>query len=505
MRVLFVYSEEDYYSVEKPLEEYDSMQFGISYISSVLRQAGHETRLVVPTNAYPEVVDEQVRVFNPGVICFTSVYTVFEFLSDIASRLKKKFPEVFLIIGGPHATLNPEHCLEKAYDAVCVGEGEFPVLELVEQIEQGKHPSKIRNLHIKKGNKVEINETRPFIQDLDSLPFPDRDMWLPWLANPISNPGVLLGRGCPYNCTYCCNHAIRKVAPGKYVRTRSVENIISEILSLKEKLPLLEEVYLEVETLGVNMKWALELCSALEDMNSKFEVPLRFGANLRVTRGADFGELFKALARSNFRFLNIGLESGSERIRKEVLKRIYSNEDMIRTVRTAKKYGLQIGFYNMIGLPGETTKDFWETVKLNRTCEPDWFLLSVFFPYPGTALHEKCIKEGLIRETPDPTLERRRPVLDQKGFSKRQVRIRYIFSHLLINGGKRPLREVARLVLKTWLLADQRLVRFWRWFVLKFRSYEKYFEKHFGTIPSFEHPDPQKEAAKEEVASGRAG
>ncbi len=504
MRVLFVYSEEDYYSVKKPLEEYDSMQFGISYISSVLKQAGHETRLVVPTSAYPQIVEEYVRSFNPGVVCFTSVYTVFEFLSTIAARLKEKFPDVFLIIGGPHATLNPRHCLEKAYDAVCVGEGEYPVLELVEQIEMGRYPGGIRNLYIKKKESVEMNETRPFIQNLDSLPFPDRDMWLPWLANPLSNPGVLLGRGCPYQCTYCCNHAIRKVAPGKYVRTRSVENIISEILDLKKKIPLLEEVYLEVETLGVNMNWALELCSALEEINSKFEVPLRFGANLRVTRGADFEDLFKALARSNFRFLNIGLESGSERIRREILKRNYSNEDILQTVKTARKYGLQIGFYNMIGLPEETLKDAWETIKLNRASQPDWFLLSVFFPYPGTALHEKCIKEGIIKETPDPTLERRRPVLDQKGLSRWQVRLMYILSHLLIYGGKKPIKGVLRLVFLTWLLGNKKLVRLWRAFILRFRSYEKYFEKNFGTVPQFDHsPAPMKPEKK--VTRERAG
>lgn len=463
MRVLFVHSEEDYYSKKKPLESFERMQFGISYISSFLKDAGHETRLVVPTPETVEVVEDHIRDFQPGIVCFTSVYSVFDFICEVAERVKQRFPDLFLLIGGPHATLRPEECLGSAFDAVCVGEGEHPTLELVERMEAGATPSGIPNLQIKTTEgTIERNNPRPFLTEVDSLPFPDRDMWIPWTANPLSRPSVLAGRGCPFDCTYCSNHALKRAGEGKYVRMRSTGNIVAEVEEYKRKFPLLEEVYLEVETLGANLKWALDLARGLEELNARWEVPIAFGANLRVTPNREYDELFEGLEKANFRFVNIGLESGSERVRRDVLNRRYSNEDILSAVKTARKHGLQVGMYNLIGLPGETRKDFWETVKINRACQPDWFLLSVFFPYPGTALYDMCVERGLLDGKLDKVFERRRPVLDLPGFGKREVRAWYTWSPLLFYGGHRPIKEVMWLVSMGKIFSNPRILSAWR-------------------------------------------
>ncbi len=471
MRILFVHSEEDHYSADKPLEGPERMQFGISYISSYLRAAGHETRLAVPSRQSEDVLGEQVRLFDPGLVCFTSVYTEFDFLSRLAGRLKKSDPELFLLAGGPHASLNPDACLASAFDAVCVGEGEGPTLELAEALEAGRRPSGIANLHIKRNGDTERNPTRPFISDLDSLPFPDREMWVPWLANPLSRPSVLVGRGCPFQCTYCCNHALGRLSDGRYVRLRSPENIFVELKQLKDTFPLLPEVYLEVETLGVDQEWALELCGRLEELNRMYEVPLAYGSNLRVTPNSDYSRLFEAFAGCNFRFVNIGLESGSERMRRDVLKRHYSNEDIIRAVSQAREHGLEVGMYNLIGLPGETRKDFAETVRVTRECKPDWYLLSVFFPYPGTVLYDRCREQGLLDGELDHDLERRRPVLSSPDFTKRQIRRRYTWSAFLFYGGYRPWHQLLWLVTMAWLYSSPRLLRIWRAVYRRVRPY----------------------------------
>ena len=223
MNVLFIHSEEDHYSPEKPLEGPERMQFGISYISSVLKRNGHETRLVVPSRQTEHVVEEYIRDFDPGLVCFTSVFTEFAFMSRLAEKVKRSHPDLFLLVGGPHSTLKPDECLATVFDAACVGEGEFATLELVEQLESARFPAGIPNMYIKDGNGIERNAPRPFLQDLDALPFPDREMWIPWYANPLSRPSVLLGRGCPFQCTYCCNHALQRISDGKYVRFRSAE------------------------------------------------------------------------------------------------------------------------------------------------------------------------------------------------------------------------------------------------------------------------------------------
>ena len=468
MKVLFIHSEQDPFSPEKPLEIEERVQFGISYISALLKKEGHETRLAVLCRETGESIDTHVRDFDPGLVCFTAVYTEFPFLAQVAARIKRSRPDIFLLVGGPHASLNPVDCLDSAFDAVCKGEGEYPTLELVEQLEEGRYPSGIPNLYIKKGDSIESNLPRPFIEDLDALPFPDREMWKPWIENPNSRPSVLVGRGCPFRCTYCCNYALSKVADGRYVRVRSPRNIVEELREMKESNPYLGEVYLEVETLGFNQDWALELCDELKILNSELDVPIVFGSNLRVTPNAEYDELFAAFSESDFSFINIGLESGSERVRRDVLKRRYSNSDIIRTVQTAKKHGLKVGIYNLIGLPGETKRDFRETVQVNRICQPDWFLLSVFFPYPGTELYDICRKMGLLERDPDPYLERRRPVLDLPDLSKWQVGWRRTWFPFLIYRGHRSLKEVLWLVAMAKIYSSRRLISIHRRIVDRF-------------------------------------
>jgi len=479
MKVLFVHSEQDPYSTDKPLEILERVQFGISYISAMLKREGHETRLAVLCEKTLSTIEDHVRDFDPGLVCFTSVFTEYGTMKRAAALVKKKHPEVFTLLGGPHATLRPEECLaEGIFNAVCVGEGEYPSVELAQQLDAGLFPAAIPNLFIRQPDgSVERNDPRPFLQDLDSLPFPDREMWMPWVANPVSRPSILVGRGCPFSCTYCSNHALRKTSPGGYVRLRSPRNIAEEIVALKEVEPNFSEVYLEVETLGVNQDWAMELCSELARVNAGFEIHVTFGANLRVTPNADYEELFAALANANFRFVNIGLESGSERIRGEVLKRRYSNQDIIGAVETARRYGLQVGIYNLIGLPGETPRDFRETIRVNRICKPDWFLLSVFYPYPGTELYDTCQDLGLLDGPADPYMERRRPVLDLPGFSKRQVGRRRDWFPLLVYRGHRPTKELLWLVAMAKIYSDHRLADIHRrlmeaYYSRRGRSYE---------------------------------
>lgn len=469
MRILFVHSEQDPYTSAKPLETLERVQFGISYISALLKNEGHETALLIVDPDTAGRAEWRIGQFDPQLICFTSVFTEFHLIRQAMARASRFFPRTYRVLGGPHATLNPEECLEEPVDAVCVGEGEYAVLELVAQLEAGEKPHGIANLYIKnEDGTVERNQPRPFLEDLDSLPFPDRDMWLPWVSNPYSRPSLLLGRGCPFQCTYCCNHALRKVAEGRYVRLRSPQNIVAELESLKKANPYLGEVYLEVETLGVDQAWALDLCELLKDFNASQKIPVVFGTNLRVTPNRDYDTLFSALAAANFRFVNIGLESGSERVRREILNRRYSNQDIIAAVGEARRHGLQVGFYNLIGLPGETRRDFRETIRMNRICQPDWFLTAVFFPYPGTKLHDTCREMGLLDDGYDTELERRRPILELPGFSKKQQERRRALFAWLVYRGHRRFRELLWLVVMGKVYSNRRLIKIHRYLVRSF-------------------------------------
>lgn len=456
MKILFIHSIEDTESISRPLKSWLSIPFGISYISSVLKAAGHQTQLVVlgSNNHWRDnikILNTFLGGFSPHLICFTAVASQYPFVRKIAGAIKNQWPDKYLVIGGVHATLKPSEVIRDSFDAVCIGEGEYPVLELVAQIGANNIPHGIANLWIKSSDGgIERNPPRPFLQDIDSLPFPDRTIWTSWMKkHPDTELAVLLGRGCPYGCTYCCNHALRKIAPGKYVRFRSPENIIKEVAFLHATYPTRSRIYFEVESIALNKVWLIEFCKQLEAFNATIQNFISYNCNFRISPQSIDEKIFLALKKANFVKINIGLESGSERIRREILKRDYSNRDFLDITAMARKAGLKVNIYNMIGIPGETYDDYMETVSLNRQCQPDNHTTGIFFPYPGTDLYDTCVREGFISIPLDHRLERHQSLIDFPNFSKPQIQKAYTWFDYEVYKGYKPLWWILMKVLQT--------------------------------------------------------
>jgi anaerobic magnesium-protoporphyrin IX monomethyl ester cyclase len=459
MKILFVYSLDDIQSVEKPLRSWSSIQFGISYISSTLKAHGHQTKLVVLGDSHwkksQPIYRSAVEGFSPDLVCFTATYSQYAFIERIASFTKTQWPGIYLLIGGVHATLNPDEVIQGPFDALCVGEGEYPTLKLCSQLVKEQAPHGIPNLWIKtQDGEIERNQTRDFLPHLDQLPFPDREIWESWMKPQLDAEfAVLLGRGCPYDCTYCSNHALRKVAGGDYVRFRSPENIIQEISLLYQSYQP-KSIYLEVETIAVNKSWTVELCDQLAALNTTLDRQLSYGCNFRISPNSVDEDLFKAFKRANIARLNIGLESGSEKIRREVMKRFYSNQDFLNVAAIARKYGLQIYVYNMIGLPGESLNDHMETVLLNRQCQPDQHYTSIFFPYPGTRLYDMCLEQGLLKGPLDAQMERRKAIIELPDVTKRQIQRAYTWFDYRVYRGHKPLGVILIKVMSAWIRSN---------------------------------------------------
>lgn len=448
MKIMFIYSLEDVQGISRPLRSWTSTNFGISYISSVLKADGHQTQLVVlgSNNHWRDnikLLKTFMEEFSPDIICMSAVTSQYPFVRQLAGTIKSEWPDNYVVIGGVHATLNPSEVISDSFDAVCIGEGEYPMLELCRQIEANTIPHGIANLWIKSPDgKIERNSPRPFLQDMDSLPFADRTIWTPWMKEQLGDElSVLLGRGCPYGCTYCCNHALKRVAPGKYVRFRSPENIIKEVAFLHATYPTQSRIYLEVESIALKKAWLVEFCQQLKAFNATIDNFISYGCNFRISSQSMDEEIFLALQKANFYKINIGLESGSERIRREILKREYSNRDFLEVTAMARKVGLKIIVFNIIGLPGETYTDYMDTVSLNRQCQPDMHFTGIFFPYPGTEIYETCIQKGFINADTriNPRLERKQPVIDFPHFSKSQIQKAYTWFNYRVYKGYKPL------------------------------------------------------------------
>jgi len=395
-------------------------QHGLASISATLKANGYnQIDLYHMAPKYDiEPFLNKMNQFKPDIVGFYCTAEQFRFIRKIISEIRSY--NVFTICGGPHITLHPK-CLEEmsGLDATCIGEGEYPMLELVEALERGKDPTRIRNIWIKKDNKIYKNSCRPFIADLDELPFEDRDLFN--FQESINHYGlsqlrVMLSRGCPFNCTYCSNVRLGKAQSGRYVRFRSVDSVINEIKGLQKKY-MFNEICFDDEIFMLKKELVDEFC-----LKYKKEIALPFDFDLRVEFGSK--ELLSKLKDAGSRMVIFGIESGNEAMRKKVLKRKMSNQQIIEAFRNAKEVGLKTKAFNMVGLPGETKEMFEDTIKLNTIVNPDALTIYVFFPYPGTEAYDLCKAKGYLddnSEIPDKYVSRRDTILRMPGFSRKEI------------------------------------------------------------------------------------
>lgn len=267
MNIGCVYSVDDYETVEKPLSTLSDIPFGISIIATILKEKNNDVDLLVVSRAtvIEDLVGRYIAEKKPSMFCLTAVSSQFSTIEKVAKVIKEVDPGIYIVLGGHHASLAPDDAIQCPYvDAICMGEGDQAVVDLATHIASSTSaPSGINNLWIKDAATGDIERCprNPFNEDLESLPHVDRTMWEPWIVSPEDEASVLVGRGCPYKCTYCSNHAMALLSPGKYTRYRSPADMIAEIDGVSRQYPALRDIYLEVETIGASMWDATELKS----------------------------------------------------------------------------------------------------------------------------------------------------------------------------------------------------------------------------------------------------
>lgn len=398
-KILFIYSvakKHDPY-----ITEFWQIPLGITQLMTILGDHGYAVSLkVVGSLNSPNKVLESIssNLANVDLVCFTAVSTEYKFINELSHAISKSFPQIIKIIGGVHATLNTEEVVNDYFDYVVSGEGEFPLLELIEKIESKEREISINNVWYKSDNTVFKSETRNFIRNLDALPFLDFTFWKDYLK-PSNQYMISAGRGCKYSCTYCANHSLRKVAQGSYVRYRSPQNIVKEIEQHLHNGNKCNEYffYLEIETIGSNIDWLKTLCTCLIELKKKYLTNIRFATNYRVDPCNDYQTIFQMLADSGFEYINVGVESGNESIRRKVLARGESNSEILKQLKYAKQLGLKINTYALVGLPNETHEKFLDTVELIKLIAPNRIIASLFYPYPKTRIAELTKNDPLAK------------------------------------------------------------------------------------------------------------
>lgn len=388
MRVLFIYSDVNVKGGAK------SYHFGIGILSAVLKQRGHETALHYMYDSFDlDGLLRKIKEFNPGLIAATSDSTQFRYIQRIFSEIR--YLKIFKICGGPHVSLAP-HSLEDTdgLDAICRGEGEGAIVELVEALESGRDYRNIQNLYVKDNGRIIKNPMRPFIQDLDSLPFCDREIfdYQAVIDSDYDRAVFMFSRGCPYRCTYCSNHALRELQEGAYVRFRSVESSIREIKDVLSRYRA-KSLFLADDVFTLKKDFVRDFCKRYRE-----EIGLPFEVTTRVETASE--DMFRWLKDAGCTRVAMGVESGNEWLRENVLNRKMTNEQIIRAFRLAREVGLKTKSYNIVGFPCETEEMFEDTIALNAEINPDSHVCYIFNPYPGTKLHEYCEENNLFSDDP---------------------------------------------------------------------------------------------------------
>lgn len=382
---------------------------GIEYLSAALRQAGHETDLVFdpgagdvemriglldPKRRFDRLLARRLREFAPDLVCFSVLTNLFPWVREQAAAVKRLRPQATVAAGGIHPTMFPRVVLADPHiDIICRGEGEDAIVELAAALARGEREFAIPNLAYKRpdGSMVE-NPLRPLRQDLDALPFPDKDLFRRWGCFG-GRLYVMTGRGCPYDCAYCFNHTYKRLyrGGGAYVRQRSVENVLAELRASTVRYGT-RDVFFYDDTFTQNHDWLREFLPRY-----RAEIGLPFACNVRAnTITAEIARLLRA---SGCTYVVMGVESGNTYVRNELLKRRLSDEQMLQAAADIHAAGLQLCTLNLVGVPGETAAQMWETVEFNHRLRPDGgSMASTFYPFPETDLYHLARQSGMLDE-----------------------------------------------------------------------------------------------------------
>jgi radical SAM superfamily enzyme YgiQ (UPF0313 family) len=409
---------------------------GIRSISSYLKNHGHYTRLIFPItydNKYSKRVLHDIKNIVKesnliGVTCTS--YTSDKSIQLINYLKQLKIP---IIWGGIHATFNPEECI-KYTDFVCIGEGEEAMLELADRLSKKQNTTKIRNLWVKENSRVYKNDVRPLVQDLDKLPHADYDFANQWILDSgkfvnISEKHfggcesnqyahyrfckflpefkfsrlllVHTVRGCLHQCTFCCNYNLRKLYhnKGTYIRKRSIKNVIEELLELKQKFPSIDLIWFTDDSFFIRSEKELEEFS--REYKKKIDLPF-----MCYVDPLTFNETkLKLLLDVGLIRIDIGIQTGSEKINKYIYNRFLTNECLISVAKVINKYKHKMAppeYQIIIANPYEIEQDVLATINLLQNLPKPYHLQPfglVFFP--GTQLFYKAINDGIIKSQKD--------------------------------------------------------------------------------------------------------
>jgi len=418
---------------------------GLRLVSSFLKSRGHQVRMILMTakrshksqRTYkPELIEQFVEKVRDcdlvGMGLMTNCYYQARELTEAIRRVDLKSPVVW---GGVHPTVAPESCIDFA-DIVCVGEGEWPMLELADAMEAGKDYSRIPSLWVRQNGHVVKNEVRPLHENLDEMPFADYEIdndhyvvhkgdIVPAepdkMRHSLVRYRLLTTRGCPYACAFCCNSTWLRTYRGKgpWVRKRSIAHVLDELEAIKRRFPTVNSVNVADDTFFVRDESEFE--EFAEGYRSRIGWP--FEINTHPATISD--RKVQLLQSCGCWLIKMGIQSGCQATNYEIYNRRVSNERIIEAIRTLERFpALRKEYHFIVSNPFENDESMIETLHFAAEHQGS-ASRALIFPlafFPGSQLYLRAKEQGLLKDEQAEIYER-----IYTGAAKRQfVRLGYL-------------------------------------------------------------------------------
>nr|MQY69885.1 radical SAM protein [Bacillota bacterium] len=334
-------------------------------------------------------IERRIEEIKPDVVGIQAMsFTLIDALlcAKVVKRIDGDIPVIF---GGPHPTIFPQETINlKEVDYVVVGEGEVIFKELIENVNNPQKLRETRGLVYKEKGRIIDTGTRNFIEDLDSIPFPSRELtpykkYYSLIAKRSPITTMITSRGCPYRCLFCDRPQL-----GKRFRARSAENVVDE---MEECLKMgIKEILIYDDTFTVNRQRVLDICSEILKRRLKIIWDIRARVD-NVDR-----EMLQRLKEAGCERIHYGVEASNQRIL-DILRKEITLEQVKKAFRLTKEAGISTLAYFMFGSPGETEEEIRNSIKLAKELKPDFAHFSITTPFPSTDLYRLGLKEKILK------------------------------------------------------------------------------------------------------------
>ncbi|MDD5194267.1 MAG: radical SAM protein [Candidatus Omnitrophica bacterium] len=381
---------------------------GIEYISSFLKSSGFKTRLANDPGLFTtednvlhsplfakfferkKIIIEEIVASSPDVVAFSVYTSTYNWACEIASAIKKSI-DVKVVFGGIHPTILPLQSIKNEFvDFVIRGEGEMPFLELLKALCGNKQFEKVSSLVYKKGQEPVVNELGALIENLDDLPFPDKELFEND-ARIKDSYMIMASRGCRYGCSYCCESFLNQLYKNKHFRRRSVGSVMNELKIMKEKYKFTEVMFFD-SILFTDKEWLKNL---LLRFKKEIGVPFRCEGHVNFF---DY-EVGKILKEGGCYCIDFGIQTFNQKIRKEILKRPEDNLQIHKALDICESLKLRYDVDIIFGIPKIQEEDYTSAIELlNRHRYLNRIKCYNLVYYPGLSLLGEAKRLGALND-----------------------------------------------------------------------------------------------------------